>query len=158
MEGVLVSAKRACSTMTITVVSNAQGQYSFPRDRLEAGTYFLSIRAIGYELPARGPVQVGVGGQQTATLDLHLVKTKNLAHQLSNGEWLQSFPGAEARKEALYRYVFPATRWNALPILSMMHPRWPSGSAHGHMGSGQHARATPNRNSAEASARRGRRR
>jgi streptogramin lyase len=103
MEGVLVSAKRAGSTMTITVVSNAQGQYSFPRDRLEAGTYFLSIRAIGYELPTRGPVEVG--GQQTATLDLNLVKTKNLAHQLSNGEWLQSFPGTEARKEALYRCV-----------------------------------------------------
>jgi virginiamycin B lyase len=103
MEGVLVSAKRAGSTMTITVASNAQGQYSFPRDRLEAGTYFLSIRAIGYELPTRGPVEVG--GQQTATLDLNLVKTKNLAHQLSNGEWLQSFPGTEARKEALYRCV-----------------------------------------------------
>jgi virginiamycin B lyase len=105
MEGVLVSAKRAGSAMTITVVSSAQGQYSFPRDRLEPGTYFLSIRAIGYELPARGPVQVEVGTQQTATLDLNLVKTKNLARQLSNGEWLQSFPGAEARKEALYRCV-----------------------------------------------------
>jgi virginiamycin B lyase len=105
MEGVLVSAKRAGSTITTTVISNAQGQYSFPRDRLEPGTYSLSIRAIGYELPARGPVQVEVGGQQTATLDLNLVKTKNLAHQLSNGEWLQSFPGTEARKEALYRCV-----------------------------------------------------
>jgi virginiamycin B lyase len=105
MEGVLVSAKRAGSTITTTVISNAQGQYSFPRDRLEPGTYSLSIRAIGYELPARGPVQVEVGTQQTATLDLNLVKTKNLARQLSNGEWLQSFPGAEARKEALYRCV-----------------------------------------------------
>src|SRR5215813_1620393 len=57
MEGVLVSAKRAGSTMTITVVSNAQGEYSFPRGRLEPGTYFLSIRAIGYELPSRVRVQ-----------------------------------------------------------------------------------------------------
>jgi virginiamycin B lyase len=105
MEGVLVSAKRAGSTITTTVISNAQGQYSFPRDRLEPGTYSLSIRAIGYELPVRGPVQVEVGTQQTATFDLSLVKTKNLARQLSNGEWLQSFPGAEARKEALYRCV-----------------------------------------------------
>jgi hypothetical protein len=32
MEGVLVSAKRVGSTMTITVASNAQGQYSFPQD------------------------------------------------------------------------------------------------------------------------------
>ena len=45
MEGVLVSAKRAGSTMTITVVSNAQGHYSFPRDRLEPGTYSVAIRA-----------------------------------------------------------------------------------------------------------------
>src|SRR5277367_3151347 len=31
MEGVLVSAKKEGSTITITVVSDAQGQYSFPR-------------------------------------------------------------------------------------------------------------------------------
>src|SRR6266436_7458291 len=60
MEGVLVSAKRAGSTMTITVVSNAQGQYSFPRDRLEPGAYSLAIRAVGYELPSRGSAQVEV--------------------------------------------------------------------------------------------------
>jgi virginiamycin B lyase len=108
MEGVLVSAKRAGSTTTVTVVSNAQGQYRFPQGRLEPGTYFLAIRAIGYELPAHGPVQAEVGTQQTATLDLNLVKTKNLAHQLSNGEWLQSFPGSEARKQALYRCVTSA--------------------------------------------------
>jgi len=30
MEGVLVSAKKAGSTVTITVVSDAQGNYSFP--------------------------------------------------------------------------------------------------------------------------------
>src|SRR5882762_2917652 len=36
MEGVLVSAKRASSTITITVVSDAKGQYSFPAAKLEA--------------------------------------------------------------------------------------------------------------------------
>jgi virginiamycin B lyase len=105
MEGVLVSAKRAGSTMTITVVSNTNGQFSFPRDRLQPGTYSLTIRAVGYELPSRGPIQVEVTAQRTAALDLNLVKTKNLSHQLSNGEWLQSFPGNETRKEALYRCV-----------------------------------------------------
>ena len=34
MEGVLVSAKRAGSTITVTVVSDAQGRYSFPKNRL----------------------------------------------------------------------------------------------------------------------------
>jgi virginiamycin B lyase len=105
MEGVLVSAKRAGSTMTITVVSNAQGQFSFPRDRLEPGTYSLTIRAVGYELQSRPPMQIEVTAQGTAAVDLNLVKTKNLAHQLSNGEWLQSFPGDETRKEVLYRCV-----------------------------------------------------
>ena len=34
MEGVLVSAKRAGSTITITVVTDAQGQYSFSQSRV----------------------------------------------------------------------------------------------------------------------------
>ena len=105
MEGVLVSAKRAGSTMTITVVSNAQGQYSFPRDRLDPGKYSVAIRAVGYELPRPGSAQVEVMARETAALDLNLIKTKNLAHQLSNGEWLQSFTGTQARKEALFRCV-----------------------------------------------------
>src|SRR5437763_11575718 len=79
MEGVLVSAKRAGSTITVTVVSNAQGQYSFPRDRLEPGKYSVAMRAVGYELPSAIPAQVQVTGQATAGLDLNLVKTENLA-------------------------------------------------------------------------------
>ncbi|MGH9256047.1 MAG: hypothetical protein ACRD3C_15920, partial [Vicinamibacterales bacterium] len=35
MEGVLVGAKKAGSTIAVWVVSNAQGQYSFPRERME---------------------------------------------------------------------------------------------------------------------------
>jgi hypothetical protein len=34
MEGVLVSAKRAGSTITVTVVSDAKGRYAFPANRL----------------------------------------------------------------------------------------------------------------------------
>src|SRR5262249_52877967 len=45
MEGVLVSAKKAGSTITITVLSDSQGRYSFPAGRLEPGQYALSIRA-----------------------------------------------------------------------------------------------------------------
>ena len=37
MEGVLVSAKKAGSTVTITVVSDAQGNYSFPAAKLDPG-------------------------------------------------------------------------------------------------------------------------
>ena len=50
MEGVLVSAKKDGSTITITVVSDAQGRYSFPPSKLEPGQYALRIRAIGYDL------------------------------------------------------------------------------------------------------------
>ena len=52
MEGVIVGAKKVGSTMTTWVVSDAQGQYSFPRDRMEPGKYAVSIRAVGYELPS----------------------------------------------------------------------------------------------------------
>jgi virginiamycin B lyase len=102
MEGVLVSAKRAGSTITITVVSDAQGQYSFPRDRLEPGKYSVWIRAVGYELPNATPAQVDIAQRQAAALDLNLVKTSNLEHQLSSGEWLQSIPRTKPFKEALF--------------------------------------------------------
>ena len=39
MEGVLVSAKREGSTITVTVVSDAQGRYRFPAKRLAPGRY-----------------------------------------------------------------------------------------------------------------------
>src|SRR5467141_116017 len=50
MEGVVVSAKKAGSTVTVSVVSDAQGHYRFPANRLSAGKYSLKIRAIGYDL------------------------------------------------------------------------------------------------------------
>ena len=47
MEGVIVGAKKAGSTITTWVVSNAKGQYTFPRERLEPGKYAISVRAVG---------------------------------------------------------------------------------------------------------------
>src|SRR4029078_8469333 len=90
MEGVVISAKRDGSTMTVSVVSDAQGRYSFPRNRLEPGQYSVRMRAVGYELER--PATVEVTAQQTAHLDLKLVDTQDLAYQLSNGEWLMSMP------------------------------------------------------------------
>jgi hypothetical protein len=58
MEGVLVSAKRAGSTLTTTVVSDAKGRYAFPGGRLEPGAYTIGIRATGYDL--EGPSSVDV--------------------------------------------------------------------------------------------------
>jgi streptogramin lyase len=99
MGGVLVSAKRAGSTLTITIVSDADGRYSFPRSRLEPGAYSLRIRAIGYEL--EGPGTVDVTSHKTAQLDLKLRKTQDLPSQLSNGEWFMSWPGSDEIKNGL---------------------------------------------------------
>ena len=97
MEGVLVSAKRTGSNVTITVVSDAQGGYSFPPERLEPGSYSVRIRAVGYTLDK--PALVEVPAQKTSQLDLKLVKTEDLSRQLSNGEWLMSMTGAKEQKE-----------------------------------------------------------
>ena len=99
MEGVLVSAKKAGSTVTVTVVSDAQGRYSFPAKRLEPGQYSLKIRAVSYDMDDLAPVDVTA--QKTATVDLKLHKAKDLAAQLTNGEWLMSMPGTQQQKEAL---------------------------------------------------------
>src|SRR5713226_7489014 len=73
LEGVLVSARKEGSTITITVVSDSQGRYSFPRARLEPGRYTLRARATGYDLSDPGPAEVAA--QKTAQMDLKLVKT-----------------------------------------------------------------------------------
>jgi streptogramin lyase len=103
MEGVLVSAKKAGSTVTITVVSDAKGRYAFPAAKLEPGGYALRIRAVGYELAGAGTAEVAAG--KTAAVDLKLKKTSDLAAQLSNGEWLASFPGTDQQKDVLRNCV-----------------------------------------------------
>ena len=99
MEGVVVSAKKTGSTVRVSVISDAQGRYSFPANRLGAGKYSVKIRAIGYELAA--PATADVADEQTATADLKLRKTKNLVSQMSNGEWMMSLPGSENDKAFL---------------------------------------------------------
>src|SRR5215472_9349477 len=101
MEGVVVSAKRPGSTIMVSVSTNAQGQYSFPQDRLAPGAYDITIRAIGYTLK---PTTATVGSGP-AQLDLTLAKAAPdvLALQMSNSEWIQSAPGTPGQKIALER-------------------------------------------------------
>jgi streptogramin lyase len=103
MEGVLVSARQAGSTITITVVSDRDGRYRFPASRLEPGTYALRIRAVGYDLSGRPTGHVVAG--QTATVDLELRRTQDLAAQLTNAEWMLSIPGTPADKSVFYGCV-----------------------------------------------------
>lgn len=98
MEGVLVSARRIGSPITVTVVSDAAGRYRFPSSKLPAGTYMLRIRAVGYDLESPATVEVGPG--KTAT-DLQLRKAADPAAQLSNAEWLASLPGTEQQKASI---------------------------------------------------------
>src|SRR2546423_15644266 len=77
MEGVLVNAKKEGSTITVTVVTDEKGKYSFPADRLSPGKYMISIRAAGYALV--GPKATDVAAGSAASAHLHLGKAPHLA-------------------------------------------------------------------------------
>src|SRR6266851_6422897 len=76
MEGVLVRAKGEGKTISITVVTDHEGRYSFPSSRLMPGKFNIDIRAVGYDLAA--PVSVDVVAGTIRRADLKLVKTKDL--------------------------------------------------------------------------------
>jgi streptogramin lyase len=99
MEGVLVGAKKDGSTITINVVSDDKGRYSFPISKLGPGHYSLKIRAVGYELD--GPKIIDVASGTATTADIKLRPTKNLASQLTNAEWAESAPGTDKQKRFL---------------------------------------------------------
>jgi virginiamycin B lyase len=99
MEGVVVSAKKAGGTITVSVVSDEKGQYNFPAERLEPGHYTLSARAAGYDLD--GPKAADVAAGQAATADIKLKPTRNLPRQLTNAEWMLSMPGSDEQKAFL---------------------------------------------------------
>ena len=61
------------------------------------------IRAIGYDLDS--PQSVEVARRNTATADLKLRKTEDLAAQMSNAEWINSIPGTDQQKSALLNCV-----------------------------------------------------
>src|ERR1700722_13097686 len=99
MEGVVVSARKDGSTITVSVISDNKGHYSFPANRLDPGHYSLKIRAVGYVLD--GSATVDLAAQKPATADLTLHKTKNLVPQMTNAEWLMSIPGTDDQKAFL---------------------------------------------------------
>ena len=102
MEGVLVSAKRANSNITVTVASDEKGRYQFPASRLEPGSYSLRVRAVGFDADDPGAISIG---EKSATADLKLHKAKDLAAQLTNAEWMLSMNATEAEKGSLLNCV-----------------------------------------------------
>jgi streptogramin lyase len=103
MEGVLVSAKKAGSNITITVVTDKSGHYAFPTSKIAPGQYELRIRAVGYELGNGKSVEVA--GEDTVVHDIKLSRVEDMSEQLSNGEWLDSIPGTNQQKGALLNCV-----------------------------------------------------
>src|SRR6266851_3694261 len=101
MEGVLVRAKGEGKTISVTVVTDQEGRYSFPASRLMPGKVNIDIRAVGYDLAS--PVSISVSAGTTARRDIKLVKTKDLIPHLTSSEWLLSVPGTEAQKNQLFR-------------------------------------------------------
>ena len=93
MEGVVVNARRDGANFTVSVVSGAQGRYRFPRTHLMPGRYVTTMRAVGYDLVA--PATVNVTREETATLDLTLQQTEDLAAQVTSLEVAMSLPGPE---------------------------------------------------------------
>ena len=111
MEGVVVTAHKDGSIVSTSVTTDAQGHYAFPENRLEPGHYTLAIRAVGYDLAS--PAATDVVGEKTTNVDLKLDKTKNLARQLTNAEWMMSMPGhrrAEGGAAQLHELPHPGTR------------------------------------------------
>src|SRR5450631_1011497 len=103
LEGVLVTAKKAGSTIAYTIATDDKGRYSFPSAKIDPGEYTLRIRATGYDLDGAG--KATVNAQQATTADLKLKNTRNLAAQLTNAEWMSSLPGTDDQKAFLLNCV-----------------------------------------------------
>ena len=99
MEGVVVSVRKDGATITVSVVSDGKGHFSFPAARLEPGHYAISTRAGGYDLD--GPKEATIAAGQEDKVDIELKPTRNLSAQLSNAEWLISVPGTDEQKRFL---------------------------------------------------------
>ena len=99
MEGVVVSAKKDGSTVSISVVTNAAGRFAFPVTRLEPGHCTLTARAASYDLDGAKTADVTSG--QEAKVEIKLKKVKNLPAHLTDAEWLISMPGTDEQKRFL---------------------------------------------------------
>jgi len=100
MEGVVVSAAREGSIVTVSVVSDEHGRFGFPRRKLQPGRYAMRIRATGWEL--EGPTTARVEADRTFTADLRLRKVADITPLMTNAEWLASFPGTYEQKKFLW--------------------------------------------------------
>jgi virginiamycin B lyase len=100
MEGVVVSARKRDSTITISVVSDDHGKYEFPKGRLSPGEYRLVVRAAGYALvPISDVARLQTG--KTAHVALKLLNVPVTSDQITNAELITSIPGPTELKRTL---------------------------------------------------------
>lgn len=115
MEGVVVTTRPVGGNFDVSVVSDAQGKYTFPSSHLPAGHYAIKTRAVGYDLADPGTVDV-VGGK-TATRDLTLQKTKDITRQLTSVEWLMSVAGTDEQKAMVQKQMAACTYCHNLEVI-----------------------------------------
>ena len=148
MEGVLVTVRRADANFTVTVVSDTQGRYRFPRTHVDPGTYAVNIRATGFDLA--GPTSVEVPAQRAAALDLALQPAKDVLQQLTSLELTMAMPGTTEMKDkftyqgascnychSLHRVVrstHTEKQWTR--VINRMSSYYPDGSSHSNDGRG----------------------
>ena len=155
MEGVLVTVRRASANFTVSVVSDAQGRYSFPRSHVAPGSYTVTVRAVGYDIADGSGVDVPPS--KTASLNIRLRKTSDLGSQLTSLDWLNSMPGTTEQKNKLayqivscaYCHTFQRimkSRHTAeafVPAMNRMQSYYADGTAVSDDGRGRGQRNTP---------------
>ncbi len=146
MEGVVVTARGLGASFDVSVVTDAQGKYSFPATHLAPGTYAVTMRAVGYELAQ--PVRATVSAGKAATVDLSLQKAADVSKQLTSTEWAMNLPGSDANKDAMMiqaascgychnierivRSAYTAEQWPA--VITRMQKYYLDGTSYGYEG------------------------
>ena len=128
MEGVVVSAQHEGSNITISVVSDAKGQFQFPPSKLTAGPTKVSIRAVGYDLD--GPTTVDLAAADKRPVESrHQTKEDKRALEAALGrgmgaqhprrlcakQFLENCNGAAMRLQRIMgKSSHPASEWPAV--------------------------------------------
>jgi len=134
LEGILVRVRKEGATLAVTVISDANGKYRFPK--LESGKYTVEIaRADGLE-PSKQDVVLGPGREGHA--DFTLGPPKDMALQMTIVDWLANLPGPAKQTEmvetyctnchlsAVMRFRFDKANW-----LKIIHFMREGGAGHG---------------------------
>ncbi|OFW27054.1 MAG: hypothetical protein A3J28_14530 [Acidobacteria bacterium RIFCSPLOWO2_12_FULL_60_22] len=98
LEGILVRAKRDGVNKALTVASDAQGKYRFPK--LEAGRYVVEIaRADGMEEPRKSGVEIKASQESRA--DFQIGAAQDIEQHIAGVDWIRNLPGTAEQQELI---------------------------------------------------------